>query len=363
MTNHNKIWKENFSKAAPSLRKWFLNQKRDLPWRQDPSPYAVWISEVMLQQTQVAVVIPYFYRWMERFPTIHDLAKASLDDVIKLWEGLGYYSRARNLHQGAQYIVENYAGNLPRSAAELRKIKGLGPYTVGAIRSFAFKERAAVVDGNVTRVLARFFAISDDIAKPKTTRRLWEIAEVILPDQQPWVVNEALIELGATICQRKANCLQCPINHQCASFAQGITKEIPFKSKTYKAELLHRAIAVISSGNYLLVKRGAAGAIMSDLHEFPYFECNDKKMLPKQMIEHFEEQWSLKMPLRHSHSLEKVSHSFTRFNATLYPFVFSTSSRPIVEGCKWLTVDELDQLAFSSGHRRIFEDWKQTVRA
>ena len=153
------------------LKRWFLDQKRDFPWRENPSPYAVWVSEVMLQQTQAAVVISYFERWMQRFPTIQALADAPLEDVIKEWEGLGYYARARNLHAGARYVVENYEGQLPANAEQLYKIKGLGHYTVGAILSFAFQQRKAAVDGNVLRVLARYYGITDDIGKSATVKK------------------------------------------------------------------------------------------------------------------------------------------------------------------------------------------------
>ena len=145
------------------LLQWFLANKRDLPWRKDRTPYAVWISEVMLQQTQVVHVIPYFERWMEKFPTVEKLAKASLDEVIKIWEGLGYYSRARNLHVAAGQLLKYHNGKVPSCKEELKKIKGLGPYTIGAILSFAFQKKEACIDGNVKRVMARYFAICDDI--------------------------------------------------------------------------------------------------------------------------------------------------------------------------------------------------------
>jgi A/G-specific adenine glycosylase len=175
------------------LRSWFLSQRRDLPWRENTTPYAVWVSEIMLQQTQVAVVIPYFQRWMDKFPTICSLAAASIEEVIKEWEGLGYYARARNLHAGAQYVVKNHAGELPETEAELRKIKGLGDYTIGAIRSFAFNHKAATVDGNVLRVLARYYGISDDISKMKSVKKFQGLAQSLLPEIEPWIISESLM--------------------------------------------------------------------------------------------------------------------------------------------------------------------------
>ena len=155
----------------------------------------------MLQQTQVAVVIPYFLHWMQRFPTIHHLAKASLDEVVKAWEGLGYYSRVRHLHEAAKYLVEHFNGQLPSEEEDLKKIKGLGPYTIGAILSFAFHQKKAAVDGNVIRVLTRYFGLEEDISKVATVNKLRQLAQELLPDEEPWIVNEALIELGATLCQ------------------------------------------------------------------------------------------------------------------------------------------------------------------
>lgn len=349
---------KNFTQTTPQLKKWFLEQKRDLPWRDDISPYAIWVSEVMLQQTQVSVVIPYFNRWMIRFPTIEDLATATLDEVIKMWEGLGYYSRARNLHQGAQYVVKFFRGHLPKDPEELKKIKGLGPYTIGAIRSFAFKERAAAVDGNVVRVLTRFFGIQDDIAKSKTMRNLWTIAEQILPHEEPWIVNEALIELGATVCQRNAQCAKCPLNKRCESFSSGLANDIPVKSRSYTIEHIHRAVALIVSDNHLLIKRGSAGEIMSDLHEFPYFQMQESQISPQTIAQQLKK--DLKIEAQYKMPLATISHSFTRYAAKLYPFVFIATSRFAIKEFKWLPIEELNHLAFSSGHRRLFEAWKSS---
>ena len=180
------------------LKKWFLIEQRDLPWRKINDPYAIWISEIMLQQTQVAVVIPYYLKWMQRFPTIQALAEAESDEVIKMWEGLGYYSRARNLHAGARYLIEFFGGILPNNESDLAKIKGLGPYTIGALLSFAFHQKKAAVDGNVMRVMARCYELDDDIAKSKTQKKIRHLVEEILPEDESWIVNEALIELGAT---------------------------------------------------------------------------------------------------------------------------------------------------------------------
>lgn len=214
-----------------SLKRWFQSTKRDLPWRCSPSPYVVWIAEIMLQQTQVSVVEPYFLRWMQQFPSIATLARATREEVIKAWEGLGYYSRARHIHAAAQYLMEKHEGKLPSRREDLEKVKGLGPYTVGAILSFAFHQKAAAVDGNVIRVLSRYFCVEDDVGKSGTKKQIWELAEKLLPDHEPWVVVEGLIELGATVCLKRPKCAECPINKSCLGFREGKQFSLPKKEK------------------------------------------------------------------------------------------------------------------------------------
>jgi A/G-specific adenine glycosylase len=336
-----------------ALKTWFLDQRRDLPWRHNPTPYAVWISEVMLQQTQVAVVIPYFLNWMRRFATIESLAAAPLDEVIKLWEGLGYYSRARYLHEGAKYIVAHYGGQLPQNEEYLKKIKGLGPYTMGAILSFAFHQKKAAVDGNVIRVLTRYFGIEDDISKPLTIKQLQQLAQNLLPEEESWLINEGLIELGATVCQKKARCMQCPLRPGCQSYLQGTPERLPIKSKRVKTEFLYRAVAIIQHGDEFLIKRGKKGDIMQDLHEFPFFETAVEgwpvEKLQASILE------NLNLNVIEINTLSSVAQSFTRYRVSLQPVLFTCQIKSPVAGFDWVALPALRQLAFSSGHRRIFE--------
>lgn len=334
------------------LKNWFILKKRDLPWRQNCDPYAIWISEVMLQQTQVVVVIPYFLNWMERFPTIHHLAQASNDEVIKAWEGLGYYSRVRHLHQASKLIVNSFNGEIPSTEEELIKIKGMGPYTIGAILSFAFHQKKAAVDGNVIRVLTRYLGIEEDVSKSLTIKKLRGIAQEILPDEEPWVINEALIELGATICQRKALCGKCPLSNSCSSFLNSIVGRIPFNSKKVKIERLSRSVAVIQCGPKLLVRRGQKGEIMQDLYEFPYFDIQ-KPFSPKELEDQFFAQFALE--IKHRHALTEVQHGFTRYQVKLFPMLSSSQESKEIDGMEWHSHSDLKRLAFSSGHRRIFQ--------
>lgn len=341
-----------FSLDSIRLKEWFCAEKRDLPWRQLKDPYAIWVSEIMLQQTQVAVVIPYFLKWMSLFPSIAHLAAASTDEVIKAWEGLGYYSRARNLHEAAKDVVVRFGGFLPAREEELKEIKGLGPYTVGAILSFAFHQKKAAVDGNVMRVLTRYFALEDDIAKSSTAVKLRRIAQELLPDEEPWVVNEALIELGATICQRKPRCHECPLKKSCQGLQKGIADRLPMNSKKTAIEHLHRSVAVVQAGSSYLVSRGRKGAVMSDLYEFPYFDITPQAFSPVELKKKMKHHYSLQIVQKKL--LPEVTHGYTRYHVRLYPVLFQTDDPKEIDGFDWIPHEALQKLAFSSGHRRIF---------
>lgn len=337
------------------LRQWFLSQRRDLPWREDPSPYAVWVSEVMLQQTQVSVVIPYFLRWMQRFPNIEALAKSSVDAVLKEWEGLGYYSRARNLHEGARYVVEYFGGQLPASAEKLKQIKGLGEYTVGAILSFAFHQRAAAVDGNVLRVLARYYCIEDDICKGKVQKQIRGLTQELLPEKEPWIISEALIELGATVCMRKAKCHECPLKGGCKAFSKGLVDTLPVKGAAAAVTSLYRLVPVIVCGGKILVSRGVDGKVMAGLFQFPFFDVDSEKYdlaRQKDLMKKCLQGLALKATWKQA--LPTVKHSFTRYRACLMPHLYAVDGETEVEGFEWKTMHELKQMPFSSGHRRIF---------
>lgn len=324
------------------LKEWFIAEGRELPWRGNPTPYQVWISEVMLQQTQALVVIPYFERWMARFPAIDLLASAPLEEVIKLWEGLGYYSRARYLHEAAKLITSQYGGELPQSEEELQKIKGLGPYTIGAIRSFAFHKKAAAVDGNVARVLSRFLLIEEEIDRSSTQKLLREKLLELLPDSEPWLIMEALIELGAQICAKKPRCARCPLQEECLAYQKGRELELPRRGKRPPTTQLKRTVFVILHKNEVLVRYEKEKKIMQGLYEFPYLEG-----------EGVSAQEAFDLGLQFQRELPSVEHSFTRYRAELFPSVWSASERKEVEGCEWIEFAKLASLPFSSGHREI----------
>src|SRR5690349_1279246 len=242
--------------------------QRDLPWRRTRDPYAIWVSEIMLQQTRVATVIPYWERWMARFPTVTALAEAPLDDVLAAWAGLGYYSRARNLHAGAQAVTTTFAGALPRRASELRQVPGIGPYTAGAIASIAYGERAPLVDGNVARVLARVFAIEHDIKSTAGGKAVWqragELMEALPADAAPGDLNQGLMELGATLCAAaQPRCLVCPLARDCEAARTGRQDELPVVAARRKASelplLARTAVWIEDAGEIVLVRRTPDG--------------------------------------------------------------------------------------------------------
>jgi A/G-specific adenine glycosylase len=333
------------------LHIWFESHKREFPWRQDPSPYKVWVSEVMLQQTRASVVVPYFIRWIKQFPDVKSLADAKLEDVIKVWEGLGYYSRARNLHEGAKEMRERFGGEIPSSQEDLKAIRGLGPYTIGAILSFGFHQRAPAVDGNVIRVLTRYFLIEENVSKAPTRRLLQEKAESLLDVQAPWITAEALIELGATLCLPKPLCGGCPLRANCLAFKANKAEALPIKNNPPETTDLFRMVAIIESEGYFLVKKETKGKIMADLYEFPYFQIKKETWGSFQLMRAVKD--LLGLETRWIRQLPDVQHMFTRYRVRLYPVRLYAEKKVCLEGWEWISKDKLSEIPFSSGHRKI----------
>jgi A/G-specific adenine glycosylase len=248
------------------LLAWYGAHRRDLPWRApDADPYRVWLSEVMLQQTRVETVKPYYERWLRRFPTLPALAEAPLDDVLKAWEGLGYYSRARNLHRAVREVAEHHGGEVPDDPDAFRALPGVGRYTAGAVLSIAFGRPEPLVDGNVRRVFARW----RDEPEPRDAD-LWALAEELVPGERPGDLNQALMELGATVCTPRApRCPDCPVRDFCAAYAAGTQEERPLPKKARAIPHEHQAVAVIERDGRLLLARRPVDARLGGLWEFP----------------------------------------------------------------------------------------------
>lgn len=264
---------------SKQLIKWYLQNKRDLPWRNTTDSYPIWLSEIMLQQTRVAQGMPYFLSFIEAFPTVFDLAKADEEQVLKLWQGLGYYSRARNLHQTAQFVANELNGVFPGTYADLLKLKGVGEYTAAAIASFSYDEAVPVVDGNVFRVLSRYFDVDTDIALASTKKEFAALAYELMPKDNPAIFNQAIMEFGALQCVPKSpNCLICVFNDSCAALQKKKVDVLPVKSKKLKVTTRYFNYLVVEDelGNTVLQKRTAKG-IWHNLYEFPLLETDAEK--------------------------------------------------------------------------------------
>ncbi len=254
------------------LLSWYAASKRDLPWRGARDPYAIWLSETMLQQTRVETVIPYYQRFLRELPTVRELAEATEERVLSLWSGLGYYRRARMLHAAARRVVREHGGRLPASVDDLRRLEGVGAYTAGAVSSIAFGRRAAVVDGNVARVLARLFAIEEDVKSARGSARVWALAGDLLPDGEgqagDW--NQALMDLGATVCvPREPRCERCPVEALCTGRARGLAAGLPRMVRKKAPRPVRRVAIVLASRTSVLLARRRAGALFGGLWEPP----------------------------------------------------------------------------------------------
>ncbi|MEE3716048.1 A/G-specific adenine glycosylase [Tumidithrix elongata RA019] len=255
---------------ADRLLHWYDQHRRQLPWRGDPDPYAVWVSEIMLQQTRVDTVIPYYDRWLAQFPAIADLAAASLEDVLKLWEGLGYYSRARNLHQAAQQVVRDFGGQLPNNLQDLRTLSGVGRYTAGAIASICFDLDEPTLDGNIRRVLSRLFDVVEPLGSSQGDRILWELARTHLPSGRAGDYNQAWMDLGATICTpRNPQCELCPLRSDCQAYGLGIQSDRPVPKPRKQIPQRSAVAAIILSGSKVLLTKRQEKGLLGGLWEFP----------------------------------------------------------------------------------------------
>ncbi len=349
---------------------WFHVNKRALPWRQDNDWYSVFLSEFLLQQTQVAQALPYFNKLLRLYPTVVHLAAASEDELLKHWAGLGYYSRARNLRKAAQAIVSRFNGRFPTTFSDALSLPGIGPYTAAAILSIAFNKPHAVVDGNVMRVVSRLFNITDDIRQTKTQKAIRAIVQQLLPHQSPGIFNEAIMELGALICLPSTpHCNRCPLQHHCLARQMDATDNVPFKSSgAPKKHWYHFVLVLVHEGRFLFVKRPAPG-LLAGMWEFPSLQTDVRqfrKKFPDALIEHLirfnkEPTAPFSWPsLRHIYS-----HIILHYKAVLIPL-----RRPIVYDRtfyvqqKWLYLNELSNIGLHQAHKKIlnhpqFKEWWQ----
>jgi A/G-specific adenine glycosylase len=307
------------ARIAKKLLAWYHRHARRLPWRDDPAPYRVWVSEIMLQQTRVEAVIPYFVRWMAQFPTIASLAAASQQDVLQAWEGLGYYSRARNLHWAAQIVTAEYSGELPDERRALESLPGIGPYTAGAIASIAFGQDEAALDGNIRRVYARLFNIDLPLRSNEAEKLLWDIARQQLPAGQAGDYNQALMDLGATVCTpRNPNCMECPLQQLCEAHALGLQEMRPVKNARPAVPRYTVAAAVIERDGQVLIAKRPSSGLLGGMWEFPGGKREDDESLPQALQREIQEE--LGTQIRVGEELGVYDHAYTHFKVTLHAF-------------------------------------------
>ncbi|MEX0717849.1 MAG: A/G-specific adenine glycosylase [Planctomycetaceae bacterium] len=346
------------------LRAWYSRHARDLPWRRGGDPYAVWISEIMLQQTTVVAVVPYFERFLARFPTVEALAAADESDVLRLWEGLGYYSRARNLHRAAQAVVAEHGGRFPADVAELQRLPGIGRYTAGAIASFAFDLPAPIVEANTLRVYCRLTGYAGDPKSAEGRRALWRFAESVVPSREPGRINQALMELGATLCAPVSpDCPACPVKSCCRAFADGTQADIPrVAPRPRPTRLVEAAIAVRKCGRVLLRRRGP-GEWWTGLWDFPRVAV-ESPPLPREAVADgvasriegsLHDETGIHAAL--GEPLGEFAHSVTRYRIRLLCYAAEHRGGRLKRGVelRWVDPDELPTLPLSKPGRRIAE--------
>ncbi len=348
------------------LLRWFAAEARDLPWRHDHSPYRVWLAEVMLQQTQVDTVVPYYERFLARFPTVEALAAAPLEEVLKLWEGLGYYARARNLHAAARQIAAQHGGQIPDTFEALLTLPGVGRYTAGAVASIAFGQDTPAVDGNVRRVLARAFAVREDVSRSSTQRELEALAQSLLPLGKAGAFNEALIELGATVCTPRApHCDRCPLRALCQAYATGEQEELPVRRPRKRTPHYDVAAAVtIDTDGRVLVAQRNADDMLGGLWEFPGGKREDGETLPECLVREMREELDVEVEV--GELLTVVKHAYTHFRITLHAFHCRVASgAPRCLDCaafRWVPPAELDALPMSVADRKIAQVVQEHVQ-
>ncbi len=341
------------------LLAWFAGNKRQLPWRNTRDPYRIWIAEVMLQQTRVATVIPYYERFIKTFPTVESLAKAKNNRLMKAWEGLGYYARARHLREAARQIVAQHNGNIPTSRQELLALPGFGAYTAASVASFAFHEDCAAVDGNVMRVLARLFAIESDTRKPAARQEFQRLADGLLPKGKAAAFNEAMMELGALICKPKnPDCPICPVRRYCRAYREGRVNELPRRSAKPQTPHHHIAIGVIYKADKILIALRPSEGLLGNLWEFPGGKCKADESLAECCRREVLEETGLTVEVGERFSI--VRHSYSHFRITLHAFlchyVSGTAKAKSSQQIRWVKLSALNEYAFPKANKKIIED-------
>ncbi len=338
-----------------ALRSWFRRHARDLPWRRTRDPYAIWVSEIMLQQTQVSTVIPYYQRFLAAFPDIETLASASEQEVLRLWEGLGYYRRARQLHAAARTLRQQFNGRMPSDLLQIQSLAGIGRYTAGAIASIAFGLPAPILEANTIRLWSRLAGIRDDVSKLATQRQLWSLAETVLDESEPGEINQALMEIGGQVCfPQDPRCESCPLAAACVARSKGLQSRIPHSPRKTLYEEVREVVLVVSRRDEILVRQCQGGERWAGLWDFPRFrvgsldDSTDQSLLAKQCV-----QLTGVRP-RVGRLLTTIRHGVTRFRITLECYAAGCAGgKRIDDTVRWIPRRELGTLPLSVTARKI----------
>lgn len=347
------------------ILQWYLFSRRQLPWRETSDPYAIWISEVMLQQTQTAKVLQYYGAFLQRFPTIAALAQAEISEVLKAWEGMGYYARARNLHRAAKQIVQAYGDELPPEYEKLLTITGIGPYTAAAVASIAFNQDYAVLDGNVARVLSRIFLITLPPKNASAKKIFQEVATGFLLKGRAKDWNQALMELGATVCSpQRPNCESCPAHRHCRGYNElEKPEQLPVRLPKAARPHYHMAVGLVWKGAKLLIDQRKEEALLGGLWEFPGGKIGLRETPEEALRRGLREDLAIEVEVEEF--FMHVEHGFTHFSVTLHVYhCRHLNGRPQAPGCQkwqWALPEEFDRLAFSSAHRKIISALRPLV--
>lgn len=329
------------------LLKWYDQNARTLPWRGIHDPYRTWVSETMLQQTRVETVIGYYARFLERFPTVEALAAAPQDDVLKLWEGLGYYSRARNLHKGAQQVVAEHNGVIPDDVAALKRISGIGPYTAGAIASIAYDQPVPAVDGNVIRVVSRLKGIRENVGIPSVRRALEHAAAQLVPEQRPGDFNQAVMDLGAAVCvPGTPSCERCPLRKICDAYEAGDAEELPVLPRKTPPKQLHYDLCLVFAGERVLMRQRTE-TMLQGLWVYPMLEGeHTAKQLPRAL------QRLTKLSIGEASPVGEAKHVFTHQVWMMRMYIMHTEAdAEAPEDWRFVTLEEMEQLAIPTAVR------------
>lgn len=340
---------------AEKLVNWYAQCKRALPWRDNPLPYMVWVAEIMAQQTRLETMLPFFDRWMKKYPDLRSLSEGKIQDVLKLWEGLGYYQRARNLHKAARMIMNDYGGKIPDRIDLLRKLPGIGPYTAGAIASIAFGKNEAAVDGNAARVLARLFNISLPINEAKGLKQAWRYAQEIMPIGQASDFNQSLMDLGAFICLPRApKCDQCPLILDCNAKQLDIQDNLPVRKKFGEIPTRYYVSGVLTRKERILLRQRSQDGLLGGLWEFPNSEIDAVKKADSALPELFTD---LQVKGKLGHQLNEIQHRYSHFQARVIVFELILDSGQgqlaIKNNYRWFTKKELPDFPMGKIDRQI----------